>query len=134
MSAVDFESWAAPDLVLTLGERTYSVRPPSVEDAKKVIAAAVRAEVNLGIVKGEIPEAVQRVLTTIGPDDHPALGADTYRQLADDGIPAATIDRMAYYAVFYWARGKEYADRLAMLMWTPLDTDFAGTGEAAPKD
>ena len=59
-------------------------------------SAAVRGEVNLGLVKGEIPEAVQRVLDTIEPDDHPALGA-AYAEMSDAGVPAVTIDRMAYY-------------------------------------
>ena len=58
MSAVDFESWAAPDLQLTFRGRTYTVAPPSVADARKILAAAVRGEVNLGLVKGEIPEAL----------------------------------------------------------------------------
>lgn len=132
MSAVDFESWAAPDLQLTFRGRTYTVAPPSVADARKILAAAVRGEVNLGLVKGEIPEAVQRVLDTIEPDDHPALGA-AYGEMSDAGVPAVTIDRMAYYAVFFWARGKEYADGLAALLWTPPPAGSEGGGDADPK-
>lgn len=133
MSAVDFEEWAAPDLVLTYGGRTYSVRPPSVEAAKQIIAAAVRGEVRLGLVRGEIPDEVHTILDTIG-DTHPALG-DAYEQMVADGVPKATIDRMAYYAVFFWARGKSYADKLATILWMPRATENASSGgDASPKD
>lgn len=133
MSAVDFEQWATPDLTITLGGRTYSVRPPSVDSAKKIIAAAVRGEVNLGLVKGEIPDAVQSVLDSIGPDEHPALG-DAYARMAADGVPSATIDRVAYYAVFFWARGKEYADTLAKVLWLPREAGEQDGADADPKD
>lgn len=131
MSAVDFGAWAIPGLTLELGGRSYVGRPPSVADGRKLLAAAVRAEVNLGLEEGPIPDDVLEVLATIGPDDHPALGADLHAQLVADGIPQTTIDRMAYYAVFYWARGKAYADRLASILWTPRDLP---DGDEQPED
>jgi len=132
VGAVDFEEWVAPDLRITLGGRTYTVQPPSVDSAKKIIAAAVRGEVKLGLVKGEIPDEVQRVLDSIEVGEHPALG-DAYAAMVSDGVAAATIDRVAYYAVFYWARGKEYADTLAKLLWLPRELSPAGGSDAAPK-
>lgn len=128
MGAVDFSEWVAPDLVLTLGGRTYRVPPPNVEQAKKIIAAAVRGEVKLRIVKGEIPAEVQTVLDTVKPLERVGLGS-VADQLAADGVPVETIDRMDYYAIFYWARGKEYADSLAVILWTPR----AEAGAPAPK-
>lgn len=131
-TAADFASWAVPDLVIPLGGREYTVRPPSVATMGKLLACAVRGEVNLGIVDGEIPDEIQDILDTIGQDEHPALG-DAYKQMVDDGLHPLTIDRMAYYAVFFWARGKDYADSLATLLWMPRETE--GEGEApAPKD
>lgn len=132
MSAVDFGEWAAVDgLTLTLGGRTYTAPPPSVRAMRQVLAAAVRAEVNLGLVKGEIPDEVQAVLDDISADEHPALGP-VYGQLADAGTPQVVVDRMAYYAVFYWARGRAYADELARALWAPATTE--GSGEpGAPK-
>ena len=131
MGAVDFGEWVAPDLKLELGGRTYTVRPPTVAAAKMILAAAVRGEVNLGLVTGEIPDEVQAMLASIG-DDHPALG-DVYAALVADKVPAVTIDRVAYYAVFYWARGKEYADTLANLMWLPREASTGIAGDPAPK-
>ncbi len=126
MAAVDFGEWAAVEgLILTLGGRTYTVPPPSVRAMRQVLAAAVRGEVNLGLVRGEIPPEVQEVLDSIGPDDHPALGP-VYDQLVADNVPQATVDRMTYYAVFYWARGKTYADWLARLLWEPARSDEGG--------
>lgn len=127
MPAVDFAEWAAPGLELAFGGRTYVVQPPSVSAAKQVLAAAVRGEVSLGLAKGPLSEELRAVLASIG-DTHPALGP-VFDQLAADGVPQVTIDRMSYYAVFYWARGKEYADTLARLLW---DQSEHG-GEPAPK-
>ncbi|MGX5772699.1 DUF7426 family protein [Microbacterium trichothecenolyticum] len=145
MSAVDFTEWAAPDLVFRnlgadaegRGGRTFSVRPPSVGDSAKVLALAARGEVNLGVVpKGtQLPAEMLEVIESIGPDAHPALGA-TFYEMRDAGISAATIDRAAYYAIFYWARGKEYADNLATLLWAerePVADAPAGGGDARPK-
>jgi len=136
MSAVDFDEWATPPLRLTLGERTYVVQPPSVGDAAKVLAMAVRAEVNLGMAgHGTLPDGVQGLLDTIKPGEHPALG-DVYRQLIEDGVADATLARMGFYAVFYWARGKQYADDLAVILWTPRDLGGEPSGDgggAAPK-
>lgn len=120
-SASDFAAWAQQNLVIPFGGRTYTVRPPDTEDAGILLACAVRGEVNLGLVEGPIPEAVQKVLDSI-TDAHPALG-DAYDQMLADRLPKTTIDRFSYYATFYWARGEEYADTLARLLFTPRITD-----------
>lgn len=135
MGAVDFAEWAAPGLELTWGGRTYMVPPPTVRGMRQVLAAAVRGEINLGLVSGPTPPEVVEVLDTIGTDEHPALGP-VFQQLADDGVPAVTIDRMSYYAAFYWARGREYADVVARWLW---ERDKAVEAEAEdaepdPKD
>ncbi|MFD6699685.1 MULTISPECIES: hypothetical protein [unclassified Microbacterium] len=129
MSAADFQAWAIPDLVIPLGGRDYSVRPPSVGNMGKLLACAVRGEIALGLAEGPIPDEVQAVLDTISPDEHPALG-DVYQQMVDDGQHPVTIDRMAYYAIFYWAKGKEYADALAEVLWTPRETAKVVAAEA----
>ena len=130
MPAADFGEWAIEGLDLTLGGRHYLVPPPSVAAMRQVLAAAVRGEVNLGLVDGPVPDAVQEVLNTIRPGDHPAISPAVYRQLVDDGVHPATIDRMTYYAVFYWARGKTYADTLARILWQQAED---GEDVPAPK-
>lgn len=135
MSFTDFEEWVTPNLELTLRGRTYVVRPPSVEAGKKIAAAAVRGEIKLGLIEGvtEVPDEIQRVLDTIEQGEHPALG-DAYGAMQLNGLDSVTIDRAAYYAVFYWARGKEYADRLAKVLWSPRDLgESAAAGDADPK-
>lgn len=129
-SAVDFSEWVAPDLVMPLGDRTYRVPAPSLRRAQKIIAAAVRIEVRLGVVKGEIPREVQEILDTITGVERPGLGP-VAQQMTDDDVAIETIDRMEYYAVCYWARGKDYADAVAVLLWGPRRT--AEAGAAAPK-
>lgn len=127
----DFDEWAtAPGLDLTLQGRTYTVPALSVQAAKQVLAAAVRGEVALGLVPGPVPDEVQTVLDTISPGAHPALGP-VYEQLAADGVPQVIIDRMAYYATFYWSRGRAYADTLARLLWS--ERTSIEEAEAGPK-
>lgn len=116
MTVKDFAAWAVPDLELPLRGRTYSVRPPSVEAASKCIAAAVLGEVNMGLVQGPVPDEIMAIIDGIGPDEHPALG-DVHDQLVADGVDPETIQRMTVYAVFYWARGEQYADFIAHLQW-----------------
>lgn len=135
MSAVDFAEWAAPNLeFVNLGGHNFTVCPPTVEEVPRVLALAVRGEVNLGIVPPgtEIPDAILEVLADIGPEDHPALGT-TFYEMKAKGVNAPTIDRAAYYATFYWARGKRYADALAGLLFAPR---ASGDGAApdAPSD
>lgn len=137
-TASDFAAWAIPDLVIPLrgsdGElREFVVHPPSVDDMGKLLASAVRGELNLGIVKGEMPAELQEVLDSI-KGEHPSLGT-AYQQMVDAGVHPTTIDRMAYYCVFYWTRSKEYADALAVLLWAREQDDAASEGEGpAPKD
>ena len=130
MGAVDFAEWAAPGLELKFGGRTYIVQPPSVRASRQILAAAIRGEVALGWVPGPVPLEVQEVLDSIG-DEHPGLGKDVYEQMVADDVPQASIDRMAYYAVFYWARGREYATALARLLWSV--EGLAGGEKSGPK-
>ena len=132
MSAKDFGAWAIPQLRLELGGKVYMVDPPSVAAGGKLLASAARGEAALSGVN-VVPEEVQAVLATIEPGEHPALGAAVHAQLVADGVHQATIDRMAYYATFYWARGEEYADAIAKLLWAPRVASDEGSGELAPK-
>lgn len=134
-TASDFASWAIPDLVIPLkcsdGElREFTVHPPSVGDMDKLLASVVLAEIKIGIAKGAVPPGVRAVLDTI-KGEHPSLGI-AYQKMVDGGVHPMTIDRMAYYCVFYWTRGKEYADSIAVLLWAREQEDAAeeATGPA----
>jgi hypothetical protein len=137
-TATDFADWAVPALTLPPlptrdGEpRSFVVQPPAVGDVGKLLACAVRGEVNLGIVKGPIPDEVQAILDTITADEHPALGA-AYQQMVDAGVHPETIGRAAYYSVFYWTRGRDYADRLAVVLWGREQPAAEEVETAAPK-
>lgn len=136
-TASDFADWAIPALTLPQlptrdGAVRFVVQPPSVDDVTKLLACAVRGEVKLGIVKGPIPPGVQEILDTISPDEHPALGA-TYQQMVDAGVHPETIGRAAYYSVFYWTRGRDYANGLAALLWGREQPGAEEAEEPAPK-
>ncbi|WP_102193211.1 DUF7426 family protein [Microbacterium aurantiacum] len=138
-TATDFADWAIPALTLPPlptrdGEpRVFVIQPPSVGDVSKLLACAVRGEVKLGIVKGPIPAGVQEILDSISPDEHPALGS-TYQEMVDAGVHPDTIGRAAYYSVFYWTRGRDWADGLAVLLWGREQGNEGEAGETAPKD
>ena len=132
---VDFTDWAVPDLVLTLGGHTYTVRPPSVERARHILACTVRAEINLQLHPGPMPSELADVLKVL--DETPlgvvTLGQDVYDQMVTDGHPPMTIDRVAYYAMFHWARGKDRADQVATALWAPAaDVDEDGGASGGP--
>jgi hypothetical protein len=114
VSAVDFGAWARPDLVLTLGSRTYTVPEPSVAAMGDLLALAVRAEVGADAV----PPEVQAILDGLPDDGHPALGP-VYTQMVADGVGPQTLHRMGVYATLFWARSRQYADAAAEMLWGP---------------
>ncbi|GMA33506.1 DUF7426 family protein [Litorihabitans aurantiacus] len=114
MSAVDFAAWARPNLELLLGGRTFVVRPPSVAQARLVLALAVRFEVG----EERTPPEVMEILDGLPDDGHPALG-ETYTEIVEAGIDPVTLSRVGVYATLVWARGREYADAAAEIIWGP---------------
>lgn len=124
MASVDFTDWVAPNLVLTLGGKTYTVAPPNVAESRLILALAVRSEIQLGLTKVAMPPELAAALEHASgqPLGEITLG-DQYQTLIDDGHAAPTIDRMAFYAMLYWARGKGRADDLAQAMWSVAQGD-----------
>lgn len=139
MSAVDFSDWAIPDLVITLGGKDYTVHPPSVEGAKSILALAVQSEILLHLASADdVPPAIQEALDTLAQAGTPrgvvSLGQDVYDELVADGHPPVTIDRVALYAVYFWARGRARADAVAHYLWDPKDQETEDDGEGeSPK-
>ncbi len=133
MPSVDFAEWVEPNLLVTLGGRDYSVPPPSVADARIIVAFAVLAEHRLGLVRTE-PDPALLELANAQTDPLPVitLGRAVYDQMVTDGVSDTTISRVGYYGMHYWARGKVQADYLAAAMWAP-DKDVTDTAPKAPK-
>lgn len=119
--SVDFTAWVEPNLDVTLGGVQYSCPPPSVAAAKIIVAFAVLSEHRLGLVTGDPdPELVE--LADSRADSRLAvitLGSTIYDRMVADGVTQTTIDRVGYYAMHFWARGKTQADWLAQAMWSP---------------
>lgn len=134
MGVKDFTEWVVPDLELELGGVTYTVTPPSTEQATQILACVVRAEHNLALVPEQLSPEIQAVLKAIEkrPLADITLGEDVHAQMVENGVHPGTINRMAYYAMFYWSRGEERADAVAEWLWSPKKDDEAGEspGEA----
>ena len=120
MPTVDFTAWVTPNLDVTLGGHAYSSPPRSVAEMKVILAFAALSEHALGIAKGEPDrELVELVESQTEPLAALTLGRPIYDQMISDGIDLDTVQRVGYYAMHYWARGKARADWLAGLMWAP---------------
>jgi len=129
MASVDFTSWVVPDLKLTLGGVTYEVAPPDVERAKMILALTVREELRLGLSKGDLPEQLKTIIENAVSDrqlGEITLGPDVYERMVTDRVAVTTIERMAYYAMLFWARGQERADAIASALWAPKDDIDSG--------
>lgn len=114
------------DLVLPYKGREYRVKPPDRRTGAKLAAinaAGVSAYMALqdrcptcgraGQVV-ELPEETQALLAEIEHENLAdlALGADVAAQMDADGVPAAHIDTMAIYALYYWTLGEATADAI----------------------
>lgn len=114
------------DLVLPYGDREYRVKPPTKEVGAK-LAAINAAGVHVYMAMqdacptcgragavAELPEETQRLLEEIAGEELAALalGGDVAEQMEADGVPAAHIDTMAVYALYYWTLGEELADKI----------------------
>jgi len=130
----DFTSWASPDLVLPLGGHTYTVRPPSVRGARRILACAIRIEHSVGVVTGPIPDELATLLEEIGGTllEVVAFGQDVYDRMLDDELPAIEMQRAAIWTVIYWARGRTIADAYGTALWGE-QSEAAGAGEPDPK-
>jgi len=134
MPSVDFAAWVEPNLDVTLGGRDYSVPPPNVAKAKIIVALTVVSEHNLGLIKGDPdPEVVAIVDAQTDSLSMVTLGRDIYDRMVADGVTQITIDRVGYYALHYFARGKSQADWLAAAMWSPDVKDVTDTAPKAQK-
>lgn len=131
MGSVDFTEWAEPNLDLTLGGKHYLVPPPSVDQAKQILACAVAFETATGLSKAALPDDVRATVARLAdtPIADLTLGAGVTAQLAADGASQLTINRMGYYGMFFWARGKARADAIALELWTEREE----VEDSAPK-
>lgn len=128
----DFNRYLPANLDLTLGEHTYSVKPPT----KKVgVQLAALLATSMNRLKGEPPSAEDKAAIDGIPDDlevgRLSLGNDVYDQMLADDQPGAWMDRAASYALWYWVMGEAAADAMAERVLAGNRDDEAG--EAAPK-
>lgn len=128
MPAVDFTAWVTPNLDVTLAGHDYSCPPPSVADARLIVALAVISETQLGLVHGPPdPDVLALVKAQTDALEVVTLGRKIVDAMTADGVDADTIARVGFYALHYWARGKAMADWIAALMWDTSAREVAGT-------
>lgn len=88
---------------------------------RPILALVASAEVRLGLAAAELAPDLEEISKVLDgtPLAELTLGAEVYARMEADGVSPITRDRVGYYAMFYWARGKERADKIAAAMWTP---------------
>lgn len=127
-----------PNLEIQVGDKTYSVPPPSKDDGKLMIAinaVGAGAVTSVGDVcptcgrTGEIevdPDLKALVEANAGRDlGEITLGA-AYQEMIDDGLDGVAIEKLELYGLYYWTLGETAADNILEM------TDEART--PAPKD
>lgn len=133
MSSVDFTGWAEPPLELTLGGRVFTMPPPSVALGGTLAALTAHTEVQLGWASGPLDANFRTLVDKLGEKPLGEVVFAECTMLADmveAGASQRTIDRMAFYAMLFWARGKERADAIAQAIWAKR---AAESGDASPK-
>ncbi|MGV8972914.1 MAG: DUF7426 family protein [Rhodoglobus sp.] len=131
MPAVDFTAWVTPNLDVTLAGHDYSCPPPSVADARLIVALAVISETQLGLVPSPPdPDVLALAESQTDSLQVVTLGREIVDAMTADGVDGDTIARVGFYALHYWARGKAMADWIAQLMW---DTSSREVADTAPK-
>lgn len=125
----DLTAWLTPDLSLSLGGRTYIVRPPSVEAGLNLTALNVAGVAGYLAVQGACPTCGRTGALEVTDEineryealkDTPlgilSLGKDVYEQMIADDLPEKHIDTAALYAMYYWTMGEAAADNLLTAM------------------
>lgn len=141
MTTKDLTQFLVPDLVIRLGDNTYTVKPPSRDAGIRMAALVAMGNAafyasnaqcptcgRTGAV--EVPQETRDLLEPI--KDQPlgvlTLGREVFEQMEADGVPEAHQDRVAQYALYYWVLGEQAADA------TFEATYGGGEGESGPKD
>lgn len=122
----DLTGYLAPDLVIKAGEHTFTVRPPTKDTGLK-LAAINAAGANSFLAAqdqcpacgragdiGELPEDLRGVYEQVKHVElgRLSLGDDVYEDMVAKGLPAADIDTLAVYALYYWVLGEQLADSI----------------------
>ena len=142
MAAKDFTRLITPNLDLTVGDKTYTVTPPSKEVGAQMLAANV---VGLSVFtslqdacptcgrSGEVEIAPKYKELAAQVEDMDlgelSLGEDVYNEMVADGLDGALMDKLALYAFYYWTMGESVADAIVEEQWATTSD-----GEPAPKD
>lgn len=122
----DLTSYLSPNLDLKLGDRTYSVPPPTKDAGLKlatIVAVGLNAYRGLDSPAETVADFKKIENTTIA---ELALGP-AHDQMVADGVPAVHIDRAGVYAMYFWTVGEEAADQII----TAIANEAAGI--PAPK-
>ncbi len=119
----DLSSRQIGNLELTLGGRTYRVRPPSARDGEVLMKIVVLGFASTSIAPDEdiTEETIARVVGSENLQrldgehaiDRLALGS-TYDEMYAAGLPSADIATAAKYAAFYWVFGESVADKIVL--------------------
>lgn len=139
MALKDLTAYLTPDLELPYGGKTYTVRPPSKDNGRKLAAinaigvAAYAASLEECPTCGrsgspDLPEETQALLESMKDDDIAvlALGQDTHEEMLADGVPGTHLDKFALYATYYWTLGEQAAD----MIFAAQTEDGGASGEA----
>lgn len=128
----NLNQYLRPNLELEVGTKLYVIPPPTKKNGL-ILAAVVTAGANKE--EGEEPsQEIQQVLDGVDPDQdfsEMALGKRVFDLMVKDDVPGSHIDRLGFYAMYYWVLGETAADAIFEAQYGNYDD----SGETAdPKD
>lgn len=137
----DLTAFLSPNLDLKIGDRTYSVPPPSKDVGLKLAAinaAGVAAYLSLqdqcptcgrAGAPDALPDDTRAIVESLADTDLGELSlGEAYKQMIDDGVPGPHIDQAAVYAMYYWVLGPETADAI---LSAQAEARHGGAGKAS---
>lgn len=124
MPVKDLSAFITPDLVLKVGDKNYTIQPPSKDDGKIMTALNVAGLASFTAMSGACtacgrsgdvemdPTMRALVEANAGRDlGELSMGA-AYDQMIADGVDGPTIEKLELYCFYYWVLGETAADQI----------------------
>lgn len=138
MTVKDFTKLLTPNLELVVGDKTYSVEPPSKEDGKIMMALNVVGVQAFTAAAGSCEVCGRGGTPDLDPSIKALVDANAGRDLGElslrncyarmcEELDGPLLERLEYYAFYYWTLGEQFADE-----W--LATYGNSRGQDIPKD
>jgi hypothetical protein len=115
MAVKDFTKMLTPNLEITVGNNSYSIRPPSKEDGKVMMAiniVGVQAfNTATAATEMNVDPAIQLLVDANADRDLGELSLrNEYARMCEE-LDGPLVEKLELYAFYYWILGEHFADQ-----------------------